>query len=241
MRSSAFLNFSASALSMRACIASVVGGPLAASAKFRFSTIVLRARSSASRRKCRGSGCAVPTRMSRAHSLTVSGSARLAMSLYSASVTLVLIDFVRRVAIVSRCNAKIGPRSAAPVRATDSTSFSSAPDVPNEEPSEGRSRPSPPPSERSESGTTVPLQHPAGGDVSSNSRCAAALFATAPLGGSELTPMGQPPRVRSELPFVAARPMAMPSGEAGDNRQVFPAHNQCQGRSPKGPSEARRP
>lgn len=59
MRSFALLNFSASALSMSECIASVVGGPLVASAKFRFSTIVLRARSSANSRKCRGSGCAV--------------------------------------------------------------------------------------------------------------------------------------------------------------------------------------
>ncbi len=99
MRSSALFNFSASTLSMRERIASVVGRSFAASEKFRFNTMVLRARSSASNRKCSGSGRAAPSKSPRVQALTVCGSARLAMSSYSASVTFVLIDRVRRVAM----------------------------------------------------------------------------------------------------------------------------------------------
>ena len=113
-----------------------------------------------------GSGCVACSRTLRAHSLIVSGAAALAACSYSASVTFVLIDFVRRVAIESGCNAKIGPRSAAAASAPDSTSSFSVTDVPGEEPTASRLVLSPAPSERSERGTAVPLQHPRGGDVS---------------------------------------------------------------------------
>lgn len=111
----------------------------------------------------------------RATHLTVWGAARFAIPSYSAPVTFVLIEWVRgfdmeRLASENRANIR-------PV--SELLSFQWLPSgnfafyLEAEVRGAAASRL---PSRSSETDTKVSTQHPAGGDVSNNSRCAAAFF-----------------------------------------------------------------